>query len=80
MPVCGLNDGVGKSDLSGVRKDRAVDENDFDDVVLVLRARCSSPSRPGRGISAISFSERLKFTHIGESTATVVSWLLAELR
>ena len=58
----------------------AVDEHDLD------RRSCrpaAAAQRPVLDLSSRklcnSFSEMLKFTHIGESTATVVSWLFGGL-
>ncbi len=72
VPVCGLNDG-------SVNVMRPVNGNSVPSTITISASNacaCGSLSSPvccSRRMRAISFSETLKFTHIGESTATVVS-------
>ena len=68
----------GKGDPSLVREKGAVDQDDFHLVVPVSGGISSFLAIWSRYL-CISFSERLKFTQMGESTATVVSWLFCWL-
>ena len=80
VPVCGLYDGSAKVILPGVREQLAVDQHDLDDVLVAFGAEHEPPVAHSLRMRCISFSDRLKLTHIGVSTETVVSWAFCGLR
>ena len=79
VPVCALNAGSVNVMLP-VNGNTWPSTSTTSTTYLLLGARRSRPLSAWSRRLCSSFSDRLKFTHIGDSTATVVSWALVWLR
>ena len=73
VPVCALNEGSVNVTLP-VYGNICPSTSTISTTYLLFGARRKRPLSAWSRRLCISFSDRLKFTHIGESTATVVSW------